>query len=355
LWVAVTGLAFSLVAVAGAVWAVTRTPDAGLDRRQEPEAESRTEPPRNPGSKPARKPAGKSGPKAGDPLTVTLLPLDVKPLPDALKTSRPGAGGQVYGTQLRATLERQLARQAGMQVVPCAAANVKGMSPKDVASRLNVRLVLRGTVEFLADNKLVTVLELLDGSTGTLVWSAEYRETASHDWPLPLYLPIQEKIARDVTERLPLRLLRGERALRHVAVLPYLPGPGVQAAALNQHCDLVTRNLATALSRDRHLQVVSPTGIARLKPGSVDSGPEAAWSEARRTGKRLGVDVIVEVTSREMPNMWHTHVELVEVETGAVIWAETFETHVTFSGTPVLWPEMVAPLAARIPALLAGK
>jgi TolB-like protein len=245
--------------------------------------------------------------------------------------------------------------KAGMEVVPCAAANFKGMSPQEVASRLNVRLVLRGTVEFPADNKLVTALELLDGSTGTLVWSEEYRETASHDWPSPLYLPIQEKIARDVIERLPLRQLRGEPSLRHVAVLPYLPGPGVQAVALNQHCDLVTRNLATGLSRDRRLQVVSPNGIARLKPGSEDRGPEAAWSEARRTGKPLGVDAILEVTSREIPNTWHTHVELVEVETGAVIWAETFEARFSPLGVPAPWPEIVAPLGARIPPLLVGK
>jgi TolB-like protein len=295
-----------------------------------------------------------------------VLPLEQKPLAaDLLKKQKPDSGGGEFGARLHAALERSLAQQGGLKVVPVAAVKF-GESHQEVARRLKVRLVLRGQIEFPGENKLVARLELLDAEAGTLAWSEVYSEPANYEWPAATFQLVGEKLARDVTERLPLRQLRGERALNYVAVLPYLPlppdtvNPGAKnIAQLNGICDLVTRNLATALSRDRRLKVVSPNSIARLKATDQAAGPEAAWSEARRTGKRLGVDVVLEVTCRAEQKgtvpYWYLYAELVEVESGAVLWVDIFESPV---GAPVGlgWPDTVpASLPPRVAALVVGK
>jgi TolB-like protein len=314
---------------------------------------------------------GDPGSKAAAALSVTVLPLEYKPLPDALK-NKPDAGGAGYGAGLRVALERRLAQQGGFRVVPASGEKLNVLSPREAAARLNVRLVLRGSVEFPAEGALVTALELLEPETGALVWSGEYREPASYEWPAAQFLPLEEKLAKDLTAQLPLRLLRGERPINHVAVLPYLAGPDTDAGGdkriseLNAIADLVTRNLAMTLSQDRRLKVVSPGGIVRLKGTAADDGPEAAWSEGRRTGKRLGVDAVFEVSTRVKPKpeagpygVWSLQVELLEVESGAVLWTETFESPIggSNSGYPGhAWPETLpAVIAAKAPPLLAGR
>jgi TolB-like protein len=304
------------------------------------------------------------------PLSVAVLPIEHKPLPAALTKVKSKGGGERYGASLRVALERYLAQQAGLQVVPCADEQVKGLSPREAARRLHVRLLLRGSVEFLPENQIVTALELLDAPAGSLVWSQAYREPGFYDWPPVSFLPMQEKLAKDLTEQLPLRLLRGDRALRYVAVLPYLPlppdasAPAKKVPQLNATAEIIVRNLATALSRDRRLKVVPPSGIVRLKPGAADAGPEAVWSEARRTAKRLGVDAFFEVTGRASVGpkglVWGLHVELVEVESGAALWAETVAPLPeafggALSSEALAWPETLPARIASRASLLAGK
>jgi hypothetical protein len=88
-------------------------------------------------------------------------------------------------------------------------------------------------------------------------------------------------------------------------------------------------------------------------------GPEAAWSEGRRTGKRLGVDAVLEVNSRIVPRaggyFWILHVELLEVESGALLWTEAVESRPA-DAQGQGWPEALPPtLAARVTPALLGR
>jgi TolB-like protein len=377
LWLGLISLAALLlsgVAVAVAAWALTRPPvvaaaNDGAVRTPPPGAQANDQKQTKQGGNQKGNP-GKETVKAVEPLSVVVPPFTQKPLPaDLLKKMKPEAAGGGYGARLRGTLQRHLALQGIWKVIPYSTAAKADEAPSDLARRHRARLVLRGTVEFLTENKLVTALELLDADTGALVWAETITEDVFYEWPLQAYLPREEKLAQNVTERLPLRQLRGERALSRVAVLPYLPitptpllGPHA-VPQLNAVGELATRNLATILSRDRRLQVVSPNAIVRLKAAGADAGPEAVWSEGRRTGKRLGVDAVIEVTAAALVkrqgtadvNFWSLHVEMVEVETGTVLWRETLECLV-IAAEGNAWPDtMPAALAARVPALLGAR
>ncbi len=365
LWLGLAGLALGLIALAGVAYTLARPPVAEPARPVDGQAQPRKESPGPKDEKPPPHdrhfllPGDKPAPKPTDALAIAVLPLETKPLPVALKKSKPGSGGGTYAAGLHKLLERHLAVQLGLKVLPGAAALGK------TARQPGARLVLRGAVEFSADHKVATTLELVDAHTGDLVWSEVFRETAFYEWPAAQFAPLQKKLLKELSERWPLRLLRGQRGLTHVAVLPYVPlqddgNSNKYISTLNMTAEGVTRNLAIALSRDRRLTVVPPGAITRVKAVPTEAGPEAAWSEGRRTGKRLGVDAVFEVTGRLVWRagggyVWILHAELLEVESGTVLLTEASEAPA--ANTQAMgWPEALPPtLAVRVPPAVLGR
>jgi TolB-like protein/Flp pilus assembly protein TadD len=84
----------------------------------------------------------------------------------------------------------------------------KEVDPQAVGRELNVRAVLMGRVRQAGD-KLNVQVDLVDASTGAQLWGAEYERAVSD------VLAVKQAIAREVTERLRLRL-SGEEQQRLV-------------------------------------------------------------------------------------------------------------------------------------------
>jgi TolB-like protein/Tfp pilus assembly protein PilF len=75
---------------------------------------------------------------------------------------------------------------------------------QEVGSRLGVRAVMTGRVILRQDNLNIQI-ELVEVSEGAQIWGEQYNRTISD------ILALQEEIAREITEKLRLRLSRGEK------------------------------------------------------------------------------------------------------------------------------------------------
>jgi TolB-like protein/DNA-binding winged helix-turn-helix (wHTH) protein/Flp pilus assembly protein TadD len=78
----------------------------------------------------------------------------------------------------------------------------KNADPQEVAKALVVEMILTGRVAQRGDGLLISV-ELMDARSGTQIWGEQYNRKASD------LLAVRQELARDITERLRLRL-RGE-------------------------------------------------------------------------------------------------------------------------------------------------
>jgi TolB-like protein len=79
----------------------------------------------------------------------------------------------------------------------------KDIDPRQVGRELNVRAVLMGRVRQMGDTLNIQV-DLVDATTGAQLWGQEYERKVSD------VLSIKQAIAREVTEKLRLRLSGGE-------------------------------------------------------------------------------------------------------------------------------------------------
>jgi len=79
----------------------------------------------------------------------------------------------------------------------------KDIEPQQIASDLNVQAILNGRVAQRGDNLTIS-LDLVDGTTGNQIWGEQYSRTLSD------VASLQGEIARDVSQKLRLRLTNAE-------------------------------------------------------------------------------------------------------------------------------------------------
>lgn len=99
-----------------------------------------------------------------------------------------------------------------------------------------------------------------------------------------------------------------------VAVLPFVNSGAV--AEDDYFSDGLTDELIAALARVANLRVIARTSVFQFKGKSID---------VREIGQRLSASMIVEGTVRSFQNRVRVTAQLIDVETGAHLWAETYE------------------------------
>ena len=107
-------------------------------------------------------------------------------------------------------------------------------------------------------------------------------------------------------------MMRGDEGFR-IAVLPFKvrdADPGVEVLA-----DGLSEEIVTGLSRFRYLSVVTSTSAVRLKGETEDEGSLAA---------KLGTRYVLEGSIRKGGSAIRVSVQLVDTETGAQLWSETY-------------------------------
>jgi len=122
-----------------------------------------------------------------------------------------------------------------------------------------------------------------------------------------------------------------------VAVLPFRHG-GAEAelAAL---ADGLSEEIATGLSRFRYLSVVSSTSAARLKGEAGDE---------RALGARLGARYVLEGSLRRGGSDIRVSAQLVDTQTGAQLWSETYGRDLRTSSMFAVQDDVAARIVATV-------
>jgi serine/threonine-protein kinase len=105
------------------------------------------------------------------------------------------------------SLINQLSRLPGLKVIAnssCSRYKGKDTNPRDIARALDTTGILTGRVSQLGDRLSISV-ELIDARDSTQVWGERYDRKATD------LLAVQSEIAREITEKLRLRLTTGQR------------------------------------------------------------------------------------------------------------------------------------------------
>ena len=105
-----------------------------------------------------------------------------------------------------------------------------------------------------------------------------------------------------------------ERQTSTIAVLPFINTSGV--AETDYFGDGLTDDLIAALATLANLRVIARTSVFQFKGKALD---------VRDIGHRLNATAIVEGTVRTCQNRVRVTAQLVDVETGAHLWAQTYE------------------------------
>ena len=122
-----------------------------------------------------------------------------------------------------------------------------------------------------------------------------------------------------------------------VAVLPFKhAGDDADLAAL---ADGLTEEIGTGISRFRYLSVVSSASAARVKG---DAGDE------RALGARLGARYVLEGSLRKSGSAIRVSAQLVDAETGARLWAETYNRDLRTSSTFEVQDDVAAHIVATV-------
>jgi len=127
----------------------------------------------------------------------------------------------------------------------------------------------------------------------------------------------------------------GIEAAMRVAVLPFSGRGGDDASAL---ADGLTDDITTALARFPYLDVVSRTAVGGLRAGVND---------ARAAGTTLGARFLLEGNVRLATGAVRVSVRLSDVETGAHLWAETFDRDLA-AGVFAVQDDVVSRVAATV-------
>ncbi|HKP36436.1 MAG TPA: hypothetical protein VJT71_06230, partial [Pyrinomonadaceae bacterium] len=98
-----------------------------------------------------------------------------------------------------------------------------------------------------------------------------------------------------------------------VAVLPFKSSGG---AEIESFADALSEDITTGLSRFPYLSVVARAAAARLKGRAGDE---------RTLGAELGARYVVEGSVRKQPPAIRVSARLIDTETGAQLWAETYD------------------------------
>ncbi len=121
-----------------------------------------------------------------------------------------------------------------------------------------------------------------------------------------------------------------------VAVLPFKYGGAEDLAAL---ADGLAEEIAAGLSRFRYLSVVSSVSAARLKGEAGDE---------RALGVRLGARYVLEGSIRMGGAAIRVSAQLVDTETGAQLWAETYNRDLQASSVFVVQDDVAARIVATV-------
>ena len=122
-----------------------------------------------------------------------------------------------------------------------------------------------------------------------------------------------------------------------VVVLPFKHvGDDVDLAAL---ADGLTEEIGTGLSRFRYLSVVSSASAARVKGEAGDE---------RALGARLGARYVLEGSLRKSGSAVRVSAQLVDTETGARLWAETYNRDLGTSSTFEVQDDVSARIVATV-------
>ena len=122
-----------------------------------------------------------------------------------------------------------------------------------------------------------------------------------------------------------------------VAVLPFKHvGDDLDLAAL---ADGLTDEIGTGLSRFRYLSVVSNASAARVKGEAGDE---------RALGARLGARYVLEGSLRKAGSAIRVSTQLVDTETGARLWAETYNRDLGTTSTFEVQDDIAAHVVATV-------
>jgi adenylate cyclase len=122
-----------------------------------------------------------------------------------------------------------------------------------------------------------------------------------------------------------------------VAVLPFKHvGDDAELAAL---ADGLTEEIGTGLSRFQYLSVVSNASAARVKGEAGDE---------RALGARLGARYVLEGSLRKAGSAIRVSAQLVDIETGARLWAETDNRDLGTSSTFEVQDDVTARIVATV-------
>jgi TolB-like protein/Tfp pilus assembly protein PilF len=121
-----------------------------------------------------------------------------------------------------------------------------------------------------------------------------------------------------------------------VAVLPFKYGGADDLAAL---ADGLSEEIVAGLSRFRYLSVVSSASVARLKGVAGDE---------RALGAKLGARYVLEGSIRMGGAAIRVSAQLVDTETGAQLWAETYSRDLQASSVFVVQDDVAARIVATV-------
>ncbi len=122
-----------------------------------------------------------------------------------------------------------------------------------------------------------------------------------------------------------------------IAVLPFkYGGANADLAAL---ADGLSDEIVTGLSRFRYLSVVASASAARLKGVAGDE---------RSLGAQLGARYVLEGSIREGGSAIRVSARLVDAQTGAQLWSETFERDLRTSGIFAAQDDVAARIVATV-------
>ncbi|HEX4441856.1 MAG TPA: protein kinase, partial [Thermoanaerobaculia bacterium] len=122
-----------------------------------------------------------------------------------------------------------------------------------------------------------------------------------------------------------------------VAVLPFrYAGADAELTAL---AEALTEDVVTGLSRFPHLRVIARSSTARYASESVD---------VRSAGTELGARYVIEGSVRSTGNRLRVAVQLVDAETGAHLWAETYDRDLKSSDALALQDDLTDRIVATV-------
>jgi serine/threonine-protein kinase len=133
----------------------------------------------------------------------------------------------------------------------------------------------------------------------------------------------------------------GQRDLRSVAVLPF-----ENLSADEEHALFVKAihgDILTQLAKIRTLKVISRTSVMQY---------EAPARNLREIGQQLGAATVLEGTVQRAADNVHINVQLVEAETGELLWSESYDREPTVGNILAIQTDIAGSVAKALQATL---